>query len=144
MEIFVEIKKLLHISTILCTFAAPFPWKSVKIGTLFPWKSVNIGIKFPWKSVNIGIKFPWKSVDIVRNKQIISKFSYSQEKQLFFYYQIIRLFLTKIIRNYPFIATNIAKNWSNRFSLTYNYRIIIHIIFHLTTHPFISTNIFKY
>ena len=115
-------KKILHVSTILCTFAAQFPRKSV-----------NIHPKFPWKSVKIGTQFPWKSVGIVCNKQIISKFSYSQGKQLFFYYQIIRLFLTKIIRNYPFIATNITKNWSNRFSLTYNYRIIIHIIFHSLT-----------
>ena len=66
-------KKILHVSTILCTFAAQFPRKSV-----------NIHPKFPWKSVKIGTQFPWKSVGIVCNKQIISKFSYSQGKQLFF------------------------------------------------------------
>ena len=66
-------KKILHVSTILCTFAAQFPRKSV-----------NIHPKFPWKSVKIGTQFPWKSVGIVCNQQIISKFSYSQGKQLFF------------------------------------------------------------
>ena len=66
-------KKILHVSTILCTFAAQFPRKSV-----------NIRPKFPWKSVKIGTQFHWKSVGIVCKKQIISTFPIHRENNYFF------------------------------------------------------------